>query len=100
MNTTEVKRQLIELTKRLDYIELEAMTILAEALHIGESERIAVERAVKYLETHTGYERQAQALVNGLEYHMEKEKLTQECKDLPAQEFAAKLSELAKKYNV
>ena len=33
-------------------------------------------------------------------YNAEKEKLLQESKDLPAQELAAKLSELTKKYNL
>ena len=38
--------------------------------------------------------------INFAEYQTEKEKLIKESKDLPAQELAAKLSELAKKYNL
>ena len=35
-----------------------------------------------------------------MKYHREKEKLLEESENLPAQEFAVKLAELAKKYNV
>ena len=107
----EVTKQIIELIKQLDSVECQAMTIIAKSLHAGESSRMAVEKAVEYLKTQTGYERQAKALLDGLseqeekhkakrqlEYEREKERLIEEYKDLPAQELAIKLTELTKKY--
>lgn len=55
-------RELVELIRKLDKVELEAFTIWMRADLSGESLRAATEKAEAFFLAHPGYERQAQVM--------------------------------------